>query len=133
MRSIDIILEPGRFGKIIFVPPPDVEAREKILKLKLQNKPVDEINYSKILPITQNFSGADMDAVIELAIEDILEQAIKTGQDRNITTSDLVKACNNLKPSTLQWFGIAKNYVEYANNAGLYDDVQTYLMKNKLM
>ncbi|HSZ72252.1 MAG TPA: AAA family ATPase, partial [Cytophagaceae bacterium] len=30
---------PGRFDRIIFVPPPDAEARETIFKLKLHNKP----------------------------------------------------------------------------------------------
>jgi len=127
------LLRPGRFGNIIFVPPPDTEAKEKILKLKLQNRPIDDINYSKILPLTHNFSGADIDAIIELAIENILEEAIKTGKERNVKTSDLIEVCQKLKPSTLQWFSIAKNYVEYANKSGLYDDVKTYLAANKLL
>ena len=54
---------PGRFDRIIFVPPPDAAARESILQLKLQGKPIDKIDYKEIAEKTKDFSGADLDAV----------------------------------------------------------------------
>ena len=44
---------PGRFDRIIFVPPPDDQARESSFKLKLENKPIEKIDYSKIIKITK--------------------------------------------------------------------------------
>jgi hypothetical protein len=32
-----------------------------------------------------------------------------------------------MRPSTLEWLATAKNYVEFANDGGLYDEVQTFL------
>jgi len=36
---------PGRFDRIIFVPPPDEEAKASILHIKLKDKPVNQIDY----------------------------------------------------------------------------------------
>ena len=38
---------PGRFDRIIFVPPPDDAARKSILEIKLRGKPVGHINSAK--------------------------------------------------------------------------------------
>lgn len=127
------LLRPGRFGRIIFVPPPDARARELILKLKLEKKPISNLDYSAIVKKTKLFSGADLDGLIDIAIEKILEIAIKTGVERSLTTSDLVEAADQVKPSTLSWFNIAKNYVSYGNKSGIYNDVKDYLVRNNLL
>ena len=44
---------------------------------------------------------------------------------------DLYKAIEETKPSTLEWLRTIKNYVNYANQSGLYDDVSNYLNKIK--
>ncbi|NJC24943.1 ATP-binding protein [Neolewinella antarctica] len=118
---------PGRFDRIIFVPPPDATGREAILKLKLKDKPLGKIDYVKIAKRTKDFSGADLNAVIDIAIENILEQAIKTGAPRPIETKDLLAAAERHKPSTSEWFSTARNYATFANKGGLYDDILGYL------
>lgn len=126
------LLRPGRFGKVIFVPPPNIVSRQIILKLKLSNKPVDKINYQKVAKLTMNFSGADIDALVDVATENVLEEAIQTGKERNLTTADLIKASSSIIPSTTTWFNIVKNYVEYGNKSGLYNDVKSYMIKNRI-
>ena len=37
---------PGRFDRIIFVPPPDRESREAIFRLKLRGKPTEQVEYN---------------------------------------------------------------------------------------
>ena len=118
---------PGRFDRIIFVPPPDAESREAILKLKLEGKPQKDIQFGKIAKRTSDFSGADLNAVIDIAVEKILEEAMESGQPRPITTRDLLEAAKLHKPSTLEWFATAKNYALFANKSGLYDDILDYL------
>lgn len=118
---------PGRFDRIIFVPPPDLEARESILNIKLKDKPTSDINYAKVANQTKDFSGADLEAVIDIAIEGKLEEAIKKGIPSPLVTKDLLTALKRHRPSTKEWFNTAKNYALFANEAGLYDDILDFL------
>jgi len=118
---------PGRFDRIIFVPPPDAAGRAAILKLKVEGKPQENIDFAKVAKRTKDFSGADLNAVIDIAVEGILEEAIKTGLPRPITTKDLLRGADQHRPSTSEWFTTAKNYAMFANKGGLYDDVLKYL------
>ncbi len=118
---------PGRFDRIIFVPPPDATAREAILKLKLKGKPVSELNYSKLVKKTGDFSGADLEAIIDRAIEGKLEEAIRKGIPEPLQTQDLEQAIKKHRATTKEWFSTAKNYALFANEAGIYDEILDYL------
>lgn len=122
---------PGRFDRIIFVQPPDVSSREAILKLKLQDKPAEQIDYTKVAKKTEKFSGADLDALIDIAIEEKLEEAFEDGIPKPIETKDLIKAAKKHNPSTEEWFTTAKNFALFANDSGLYDDILSYLKIKK--
>ena len=118
---------PGRFDRIIFVPPPDQQSRQKILQIKLQDKPTDSIDYASVAKKTNKYSGADMNAIIDIAVERKLEEAIKTGVPAPLRTKDLLNAAKKHKASTVDWFTTAKNYAMFANQSGLYDDILEYL------
>ena len=118
---------PGRFDRIIFVPPPDREGRAEILRLLLQSKPVDSIDHDAIAKKTEDFSGADLKAVIDVCIEAKLSEALKTGRPLPITTRDLIAALKQVQPSTRDWFSSARNYALYSNQGGQYDDILRYL------
>lgn len=118
---------PGRFDRIIFVPPPDTESKQEILKLKLKEKPQKSIDLKKVAQKSVDYSGADLNAIIDIAVESILEEAIKTGIPRPIETKDLLEAVKKHKPSTVEWFTTAKNYALFANKSGLYDEVLKYI------
>ncbi|TCC92121.1 AAA family ATPase [Pedobacter frigiditerrae] len=122
---------PGRFDRIVFVPPPDEVSRESILRLKLQNKPTTNIDYVSLSRKIENFSGADIDAIIDIAIELKLEASFIDGIPKPIDTSDLQNAIKKHKASTQEWFMTAKNFAMFANDAGLYDDILTYLKIKK--
>jgi transitional endoplasmic reticulum ATPase len=122
---------PGRFDRIVFVPPPDEATRESILKLKLKNKPTDAIDYLQLARKTENYSGADIDAVIDIAIELKLESSFTDGVPKPIETKDLLNAVKKHKASTQEWFTTAKNFAMFANDSGLYDDILSYLKIKK--
>ena len=122
---------PGRFDRIIFVPPPDEASRESILRLKLHNKPTEAIDYNQVAKKTENFSGADIDAMIDIAIESKLESSFTDGLPKPLDTKDILAAAKKHKPSTQEWFTTAKNFAMFANDAGLYDDILTYLKIKK--
>lgn len=120
---------PGRFDRILFVPPPDAPARAEILRVMLKGKPVDNIDHDQVAKKTDGFSGADLKAVLDVAVEGKLKQAMKEGIPRPLTTKDLLNAAAGIKPSTREWFASARNYALYANQGGAYDDVLKYLDK----
>jgi transitional endoplasmic reticulum ATPase len=122
---------PGRFDRIIFVPPPDTESRASILQLKLNNKPTEAIDFNSIAKRTEHYSGADIDAIIDIAIELKLEAAFTDGVPKPINNNDLLHAIKKHKPSTQEWFTTAKNFALFANDAGLYDDILSYLKLKK--
>jgi transitional endoplasmic reticulum ATPase len=118
---------PGRFDRILFVPPPDVPARASILRLLCRGKPVQNVDYDHLAKKTDHFSGADLKAVVDLAIEAKLREAMKAGVPRPLTTKDLLTAAAALKPSTREWFATARNYALYSNQGGIYDDILKHL------
>ena len=120
---------PGRFDRIIFVPPPDQAGKEKIFNITLKNKPTAQIDYKKLAQKAKEYSGADIQAAIDIAIESKLEKAMETGIPEPLSTEDILKAINIHKASTVDWFTTAKNYAMFANQSGLYDDILTYLKK----
>ncbi|MBL9077404.1 MAG: AAA family ATPase [Planctomycetes bacterium] len=118
---------PGRFDRVIFVPPPDAAARGDILRLLLAGKPQEDVDFAAVAKKTERFSGADLRAVVDRAIEAKLDDAVARGVPEPLRTRDLLAAAKLQKPTTSEWFAAAKNYVLYANDAGLYDDLKDYL------
>ncbi|MCA1664321.1 MAG: AAA family ATPase [Myxococcales bacterium] len=124
---------PGRFGEVLFVPPPDLRARVEILKLKLAGKPVaPDVDIAEIARATELCSGADLDHVVQSAIESALAESLRGGAVRTITTADLRAAQKRIKPTTLEWFSTAKNFATYANDSGQFDEVLDYLKRHRL-
>ncbi len=120
---------PGRFDRILFVPPPDAPARASILRVLASGKPQQALDFDQVAKKSDQFSGADLKAVIDLAIEAKLREAIASGVPKPLTTKDLLAAALLVKPSTKEWFSTARNYAMFANQGGQYDDVLKYLRK----
>ncbi len=118
---------PGRFDRIIFVPPPDEPARESIVEILARDKPVKRLDVKAIAKRTKDFSGADLKSLFDLATERALSRAMKEGRLVPLATEDLIQVAKSMNPSTRAWLENAKNYALYANQAGFYDDVLTFL------
>ena len=118
---------PGRFDRVIFVPPPDATARAEILAIQMEGKPADDIDFTRLGKRTDGFSGADLKALVDVAVEGKLKEAMEKGVPQPLTAKDLLRAAKGLKPTTKDWFGTARNYALYSNQSGLYDDILDYL------
>ncbi len=123
----DAFRRQNRFGRVIFIPPPDEAAREAILRLKLKNKPTGNIDYKRLAKKSADFSGADLEGAIDIAIESKLAEAMKKGVPQPLETKDLESAIKKQKPTTKEWFSTAKNYALFANEGGIYDEILDYL------
>ncbi|MGG4447393.1 AAA family ATPase [Brevibacillus sp. HB1.2] len=122
---------PGRFDKMIFVSPPDEEARKTIFQIKLAERPVVEIDYDWLAKETDLYSGADIENVVEIATEMVIAEIMKSGVERPIQMNDLKQSIASTHPSTIDWLRTVKNYVKYANQGGLYNDVESFLSRYK--
>jgi transitional endoplasmic reticulum ATPase len=58
------LLRPGRFDRLLYVPPPDLEARYQIFKIHTREMPLDEsVDLRKLAEVTEGYTGADIEAV----------------------------------------------------------------------
>jgi AAA+ superfamily predicted ATPase len=125
------VQRPGRFDRILFVPPPDSPARERILSLHLDDRPADKIDLSRIAKRTPLFSGADLRALVDRAADLVIDDALDRGNERPLSTRDLERALTGMRPTTLDWIATARSYVEFANQSGRYDEVATFLASSE--
>ncbi|MDO9537836.1 MAG: AAA family ATPase, partial [Thermoplasmata archaeon] len=94
------LLRPGRFDKIIYVPPPDVEERKAILKVHLEGRPMEPNFELDIVAVKcERFSGADLANLARETATRAMKRAIDTGEDAVITSEDLTYVASIIKPS----------------------------------
>ncbi|HLK93724.1 MAG TPA: ATP-binding protein, partial [Polyangia bacterium] len=123
---------PGRFDRTVLVLPPDLPAREAILRLALRDRPVEGgIDLVRFAKRTEDFSGADLTHLAQSAAELAMEEGLAAGAVRPIGAEHLERALRELRPSTQVWLETARNYVMFANEGGVYDDLQVYLRTRK--
>jgi len=119
---------PGRFDRIVLVTPPDEAARAAVLEVLLRDKPLAlGVNISTIAAKTPGLSGADLKALVDVAIEARLRESMKQGRPLPIEQNDLLDAAKQVRASTKEWFATAKNYALYSNEGGVYDDILVYM------
>lgn len=124
---------PGRFDRVLLVLPPDRPAREAIIRLHLRERPVGDVDVASIAAKTDDFSGADLAHLCESAAELAMEESLTTGNVRPIGQSDFKRALSQIRSSTRTWFDTARNYVQFANEGGMYDELMTYMRSRRLL
>ena len=94
------LLRSGRFDELLFIPLPDAEARNFIIKKALDGVPLDnDITYDWLTELTDGYSGADVDEFCDRAKEDPLLRAIETEQVQNLRRIDFVNAEKRVRRS----------------------------------
>ncbi len=117
----------GRFDRTLFISPPDKKAKEEIYKLQLKDLPIENIDYHALALLSEKFSGADIRGIVDRASEMVIEEILQSGEDVKITGKLLEDIISNTNATTLEWLEMAKNVTEYANENGIYTDLETYL------
>jgi transitional endoplasmic reticulum ATPase len=94
-NSIDpAILRAGRLDKVIYLPPPDLDARELMFKLYLEKRPREVgLNYSELAKATENYVSSD----IKFLCDEASRKALK--MNSRISKEILLDTINNNKPS----------------------------------
>lgn len=124
---------PGRFDRIQFVPPPDKAARAAILRIHLSGRPVDPgIDVEAIAAVTSGYSGADLENLVNTAVDLAIEDSLESGSEHPVSARHLTAARAEVRATTLEWLTTARNYAKYSNAGGQYDDVAAFLKANGL-
>ena len=122
---------PGRFDRVLFVPPPDREARRRILEILLEDRPqTGAVDLDFLSKKSSGFSGADLQNLVESAADLAIEESIEGGEEVPIGKEHLRDGLREVRPTTLEWLTTARNYARYANEAGHYDDVLAFLERH---
>ena len=90
------LLRKGRFDELFFVDLPNEAERKDILDIyfrKFLNKKLNDESLTKLLPLTEGFSGAD----IESTIKEIAYKMVSTG-DGQLSTQTIVSNFANVVP-----------------------------------
>jgi len=97
------LLRPGRFDKVLMVPAPDIKAREEILKIHTKGMPLAKnVDLSELAKQTDNFVGADVEAMCReaamLAIREALSDGMKM-DDKKVTKSHFQEGMKKIRSS----------------------------------
>jgi len=86
------LLRPGRFDRIIEIPLPDDKGRKTILSIHYDKMATSRLNISKLVELTEGFSGAELNATtVESGMIAIRESRVK------VTQKDAVLAIERIK------------------------------------
>ena len=99
------MLRPGRLDNMIFVPPPDAEARAAILKASARDTPITRgVNFDEIAEELVDYSSADCAALVREAALVAMRRDMNAPK---VTKADFAQAQRNVRPSLtpeqVQW------------------------------
>ena len=112
---------------------PITKARQAVLYHHLKSRPVEGIDLGHLVQRTQGFTGADLAHLVDSAVEYAMMDSLRTGNVRMVTMHDFLRALEQIRPSAGPWFVTARNFIEYGNRDGQYDDLAEYMRANNLM
>ena len=91
------LLRPGRFDRLIYVPPPDEKARLEIFKVHTRNMPLaEDVDLKELARKTEGYTGADIAAVCREAAMIALREEFKV---RPIKMKHFLEALKKVPPS----------------------------------
>jgi len=92
------LLRPGRFDRIIYVPPPDEKARLEILKIHTKNVPLaEDVNLEELARKTEGYSGADLAALVKEAAMLALREIYEKLKSESKSEQEIMKEMEKMK------------------------------------
>ncbi|MGC8979378.1 AAA family ATPase [Caldisericum sp.] len=80
------LMRPGRFDRVLYIPPPDSQARSSLFRKELSGKPVaSDVDYEKLSALTENYSSADIASICNTAAMEAAKDTLRSGKKQLIT------------------------------------------------
>ncbi|OYT30909.1 MAG: AAA family ATPase [Thermofilum sp. ex4484_79] len=91
------LLRPGRFDRIVYIPPPDEKSRLEIFRVHTRKMPLaDDVDLEYLAKVTEGYTGADIAAVCKEAAMNALREA---GRPTKVRMEHFKKALKVVPPS----------------------------------
>lgn len=114
------LLRPGRFDRLLYVPPPDKESRLQVIKIHTTKKPLaDDVKIDVLADQTEGYTGADIAALASAAVMLALrehvakykdpKEAERTKEELKIHMSHFEEAMKKIRPLSKQEIDMYKN------------------------
>jgi transitional endoplasmic reticulum ATPase len=117
------LLRPGRFDRLLYVPPPDRDSRIQIIKIHTNKKPLaDDVNIEQLADHTEGYTGADIaslsSAAVMLAVREYVskykdqKEADNRVKELKIQMRHFEEAMKKIRPLSTQELNIYKRISE---------------------
>ncbi|AFH43154.1 CDC48 family AAA ATPase [Fervidicoccus fontis] len=91
------LLRPGRFDRLVYIPPPDKKSRLDILKIHTRKVPLaSDVDLEKLADMTEGYTGADLEALVREAVMLALREKLEA---RPVEFKYFLKAMETVGPS----------------------------------
>lgn len=91
------LLRPGRLERLVYVPPPDAQARAAILRASARNTPLAaDVDLDRLASTLDGYSAADCAALIREAALTAMRESLQASE---VTAAQLAKARQAVRPS----------------------------------
>jgi transitional endoplasmic reticulum ATPase len=128
------LLRPGRFDRLLYVPPPSKESRIQIFKIHTSKKPLaEDVDIVSLANQTEGYTGADIAALASAAVMLALREHVAKYKDPK--QADLAKgelkihmkhfeeAMKKIRPLSKHEIDIYKNIAEQFGNPSMAKEV----------
>lgn len=96
----DAAFRTGRFDRKLYIPPPDPEAREAILRIHLGDAPTaDDLNLADLAKDLHSYTGSDLAGLIAGAKRTALMRSIEDEGEALVSNEDIRKVLPGIYPS----------------------------------
>ncbi len=113
------LLRPGRFDRVLYVPPPDRESRLQVIKIHTKKKPLaDDVNLDELAYKTDGYTvdiASLSSAAVMLSLREHIakypdsKEAEKLKEDLKITMKHFEEAMKKIRPLSTQELEMYKN------------------------
>jgi transitional endoplasmic reticulum ATPase len=132
------LLRPGRFDRLLYVPPPDRDSRIQIIKIHIKKKPLtEEINIEELAKHTDGYTGADiaslMSTAVMLALRDHItkykdpKEADNHAKELKVNMRHLEEAMKKIRPLSTQELNMYKTISEQFGKSGNQSPKDTFI------
>ncbi len=100
------LLRPGRFDRVVYIPPPEEDSRRKILEIHTRDMPLGkDVNLDRLAKETEFYVGADLEAICReagmLALRENLKADIVLWRHFEQALSSVHSSCT---PDMMKWY-----------------------------
>jgi transitional endoplasmic reticulum ATPase len=107
------LLRPGRFDRLVYVPPPDYRARLEILKIHTRNMPLaEDVDLEELARMTERYAGSDLESLVREAGMMALREDINAGK---VYRRHFMEALKRVLPTITE--AILNQYMSWAQQA----------------